>query len=236
MDSHQDDEVFASGQGCSREAPISTEDWKKSDPDTKLLSPLFFSGSDFDRLAGSMEGEDPHEIPDRFAWISYALIFNLAVTAHRRAIVTLETDCDKKYSQTALHLFGQATGLYQCVYDGIDTHEYSQRQACEETQTKQMVFKQRLLLSVLHNMGILFGGLEGSATTQRQWQSTSFRCFQLVFATLHSLKDYYGIEKSDFPNDFDAQLVVETALDQLSICPDSSGSSIDRNVNTAPCA
>jgi hypothetical protein len=142
--------------------------------------------------------------------------------------------------------------LYQCAFDGVSTHSYPTPSGLETTtRSRHIVLGQQILLSTIHNMGLLLSTEEkrNLTTSNSNLGNTcedtippSYRCFQVVFATLHSLSDYYGIQHSDFPPDFELQLLIDTALEGLQSCESrkraqsNNDNPLAVHFNTAPCA
>jgi hypothetical protein len=141
-------------------------------------------------------------------------------------------------------LVKRALRLYQRAFEGLSSiHDDTMSSSGLDNtiRSRRIVLRQQLLLSTGHNMGLLLLSTEENRTllnedndpemtvpdsscsnicnkdTTQQFPS-SHRCFQVVFATIHALSDYYGIQHSDFPSDFDLQLVIDTALEGLQSC------------------
>jgi hypothetical protein len=133
-------------------------------------------------------------------------------------------------------MIDQSLRLYQCAYQGLTYHDYQFQSIGNKGYRSQFVILgQRLLLSTMHNTGLLLRALEegsrqsGTKTLSSRSTSSS-RCFQLVLTTVHSMEQYYGIKHSDFPYDFDLDMVIQTALELLSIVGNNN------NCFAAPCA
>jgi hypothetical protein len=175
----------------------------------------------------------------RYTWIGFVLIYNLASTVHHHALSVTEQSPNRKV------LVVQALRLYQCAFQGISNQEYNPASLhrSKDASSNQVILGQRLLLSVVHNMGLLLCDEE---VRQNHHKIPSFslpsahRCFQVVFATIHSLRDYYGIQLGDFPAEFELQLVIDTALERLGICQGTGGEDDENTPGghsaTAPCA
>ncbi|KAG7340942.1 hypothetical protein IV203_030557 [Nitzschia inconspicua] len=197
------------------------------------------------------------DVYDRYTWVSFALIFNLASTMHYNAMLMKEGQPSLNSESTMSRnvLVEQALRLYQCAFEGVSNQEFPTSPPLHERscRTSRVILAQRLILSVAHNMGLLLSGMElrdvgmGIAGSDNNHNSrasrrpSSHRCFQVVFATVHSLRDYYGIQHEDFPADFDLQLVINTALERLEICPSDvpsghSDNAVFTHSATAPCA
>jgi hypothetical protein len=116
----------------------------------------------------------------------------------------------------------------------------------------KIVLSLQIVLGIAQNMGMLL-----STEDENNWlieetemntnnncgnnsssdtRPSSFRCFQVVFATLHSLSDYYGIQHSDFPPHFELQLVIDSALGGLSRKPGQRNVDSAFHSKLAPCA
>jgi hypothetical protein len=185
----------------------------------------------------------------------YALVIDEQQKANSRS----NNSCFGRLKPTVSRevLVNHALQLYECALEGVSsTYDciLAYPGLDKTLHARQLVLRQQLLLSSTHNMGLLLGNIEEErsarldvetrmnpnnsnsnfATTSRDVLPTSYRCFQVVFASLHSLSDYYGIQHSDFPSDFELQVVVDTALERLQICHPLSGSG--QNPSMAPCA
>jgi hypothetical protein len=165
---------------------------------------------------------------DEYSLVSFVLIYNLASTMHHRTL--FGADSSTILSRTSM--IDQALRLYQCAYDGLSSHEYTTFPPTMTVyRSRFIVLGQRLLLSTLHNTGLLLRIFEGESSVRTTFSATSsIKCFQVVLATVHSMKDYCGINQRDFPHDFDLDMVIQTALEQLSVVGDST------NCIAAPCA
>jgi hypothetical protein len=192
------------------------------------------------------------EVCSSYTLVSFVLIFNLASTIHHRALM-FDEECNNTTELTVSRdtLVNWALQLYQCSYQGVSNYDYPSPSGLDKTvHSRRVVLGQQLVLSVAHNMGLLLSteekrimslieeaGMNSNYNTSNSdCKFSSYRCFQVVFATLHSLRDYYGIRHSDFPSDFEMQLVIDTALEGLA-CKNKYDKYLDAlHSDTAPCA
>jgi hypothetical protein len=195
------------------------------------------------------------EVCTSYTLASFVLIFNLASTIHHHALM-FDEECNSAMESTVSRetLVNWALQLYQCSYHGVSNHDYPSPSALDKTvHSRQVVLGQQLVLSIAHNMGLLLSTEEQrrkSLVEETEMISTdnnvknsnsdckfsSYRCFQVVFATLHLLRTYYGIQHRDFPSDFELQLVINTALEGLSRTNNYGEYPGDLHSDTAPCA
>lgn len=246
---------------------ISADDCSATIPTSRrsgsLLQPLELCNLSLDEaepFSSAVVAVDLNELYSRYTWVSFILIFNLAATVHHQACTMEEGSPPPRHEQhhtSREMLLDQALRLYQCAYQGISNHDFSSSPLCKKSsRTQHIILGQQLQLSVLHNMGLLLTQEEalneqlqetGDGRHQQQQQLPSaHRCFQLVFAVVHSLRDYYGIGHDDFPADFDLQLAIDVALDHLhhnnTMVPGGRGQGRrindggDVHFSTAPCA
>jgi hypothetical protein len=206
------------------------------------------------QLESSIQSE---EICSRYTLIGFVLIFNLATTIHHHALVFEEQGNIVKESTVSRGtLVIRALRLYRCAFEGVSVHNYPSRpsELDKTSLSRQIVLGQQLLLSTIHNMGLLLGSeeksksligmTENNSNSNRDSLPSSYRCFQIAFATIQSLSVYYGIQHSDFPPDFELQLVIDTALHELQSSESrkkSQSNDDDDNPwivhsDTAPCA
>jgi hypothetical protein len=251
-----------------------------------VLGPISFGNGYFPSKQEHKSGMSLRDLYARYPLVGLVLIFNLASTIHHYALIVDKEqqeqqadDNDNNKSNSNGNrsptvsrdiLVDRALRLYQCAFDGVSSildYTMSSSGLDKTLYSRQVVLRQQLLLSTIHNMGLLISSTEeernsclhdvtvkknpnnninnGSNVANSSIESqrpTSYRCFQVVFATLHSLGDYYGIQPSDFPSDFELQVVIDTALERLQNCPSSSSSSTTTkgqnaiHPGTAPCA
>jgi hypothetical protein len=195
------------------------------------------------------------EVCSSYTLISFVLIFNLATTIHHHALM-FDEQCNSAMDSTVSQetLVNWALQLYQCSYKGASNFDYPSPAGLDKTvHSRQIVLGQQLVLSIVHNMGLLLSTEEqrrkslveetemnpidnNGKNSNSDCQFSSYRCFQVVFATLHSLRDYYGIRHSDFPSDFEMQLVIDTALEGLSHKNNYDKYLDALHSDTAPCA
>jgi hypothetical protein len=184
------------------------------------------------------------EVCSRYTLIGFLLIFNLASTIHHHAL-HFDDPCNSTTEPTVSRetLVARALQLYQCAFEGVSIHEYPTSSGLDKLfRSRQIVLGLQILLSAIHNMGLLLSSEEKrnslikdtemsnvADNSNRDALPPSYRCFQVVFATLHSLSDYYGIEHSDFPLDFELQLVIDTALEGLHICESPRSGQVNDN-------